>query len=122
MKKTTTQFLLFLAIALGTFMNAQAAPGDTTWVQAHNGKWLDYFNNFDTTVNFPNGTTKYRKIIMVFTLGKYACPGTPTYCSDWDYTVQTYAMNKLGDTVELGRLITPYGKGARMPASWSQPY
>ena len=122
MKKITTQYLLLLALTLSSFMNAQAAPGDTTWVQAHEGKWLDYFNNFDTTVNFPNGTTKYRKIIMVFTLGKYVCPGTPKYCSDWDYTVQTYAMNKLGDTVELGRLITPYANSARMPASWTQPY
>ena len=128
MKKHTTQFLLLLALSLSSFFNAQAAPGDTTWVQAHDGKWLDYFNNFDTTVNFPNGTTKYRKIIMVFTLGKYICPAPPPstppphYCSDWDYTVQTYAMNKLGDTVELGRLITPYANSARMPATWSQPY
>jgi hypothetical protein len=122
MKKHTTQFLLLLALSLSSFFNAQAAPGDTTWVQAHDGKWLDYFNNFDTTVNFPNGTTKYRKIIMVFTLGKYICPGAPKYCSDWDYTVQTYAMNKVGDTVELGRLITPYANSARMPATWSQPY
>ncbi|MGC4058030.1 MAG: peptide-N-glycosidase F-related protein [Chitinophagaceae bacterium] len=116
---------LLCAAALGFFsMVAKAAPGDTTWVQAHYGKWLDYYNNFDTTVKFPDGTTKYRKIIMVFTLGKYACPGTPTYCSDWDYTVQTFLMNKRGDSLELGRLITPYGKGSRMGSTvtWNQPY
>jgi hypothetical protein len=43
MKKHTTQFLLLLALSLSSFFNAQAAPGDTTWVQAHDGKWLDYF-------------------------------------------------------------------------------
>lgn len=111
--------LLFVLMA-ATFV--KAAPGDTTWVQAHNNVWLDWYNNFDTTIKFPDGTTKYRKVIMVFTLGKYVCPGSPTYCSDWDYTVQIYGMNKKGDTAELGRMITPYGKGARMPAAWTQPY
>lgn len=118
MKYVSIFFLsLFLVVA-----QSKAAPGDTTWVQAHNNIWLDYYNNFDTTINFPDGSTKYRKVIMVFTIGKYVCPGSPTYCSDWDYTVQTYAMNKVGDTVELGRMITPYGKGARMPATWQQPF
>ncbi len=115
------RFFSILLFCSFLILKANAAPGDTTWVQA-NINQLDYFNNFDTTVKFPDGSKKYRKIIMVFTLGKYVCPGTPTYCSDWDYTVQTYAMNKVGDTVELGRLITPYGKGARMPASWQQDY
>lgn len=115
---------LILAASLLFSIAAQAAPGDTTWVQAHYNKWLDYYNNFDTTVVFPKGTTSYRKILMVFTLGKYACPGTPTYCSDWDYTVQNFLMNKRGDTLELGRLITPYGKGARMGSGvgWTQDY
>lgn len=116
--KFFTSLFLVLCLAAG----AKAAPGDTTWVQAHKGLWLDYYANFDTTVNFPDGSTKYRKVIMIFTLGKYVCPGSPTYCSDWDYTVQTFAMNKVGDTVELGRLITPYGKGPRMGPSWSQPF
>jgi len=116
------KYLLPIIVSFCLFFGASAAPGDTTWVQAHNGKWLTNFNNYDTTVNFPDGATKYRKIIMIFNLGKYVCPGSPTYCSDWDYTVQTYAMNKVGDTVELGRLITPYGKGSRMPASWNQNY
>lgn len=122
MKKQIFFIATLMLLFLGTINRSLAAAGDTTWVQAHNGTWLDWYNNFDTTIKFPDGTTKYRKIIMMFTLGKYVCPGTPTYCSDWDYTVQTYAMNKLGDTVELGRLITPYGKGPRMPASWTQTY
>ena len=113
-------FTFFVALLVAAQL--QAAPGDTTWVQAHSNVQLNYYNNFDTLINFPDGTTKYRKIIMVFTLGKYVCPGSPTYCSDWDYTVQNYLMNKRGDTLELGRLITPYAKGARMPASWTQKY
>ncbi|MBL7711171.1 MAG: hypothetical protein JNL13_01850, partial [Chitinophagaceae bacterium] len=39
---------LFLGLALA--IAAKAAPGDTTWVQAQKGIWLDYYNNFDTTV------------------------------------------------------------------------
>lgn len=115
---------LLLAAMLLCSLVGQAAPGDTTWVQAHYNKWLDYYNNFDTTVEFPKTATTYRKIIMVFTLGKYACPGSPTYCADWDYTVQNFLMNKRGDTLELGRLITPYGKGPRMGTApgWTQNY
>lgn len=115
-----TLILLFF-LSLATF-KSNAAVGDTTWVQAQNDKWLDYYNNFDTTVNFPNGITKYRKVLMLLNIGKYVCPGSPTYCSDWDYTVQIFSMNKLGDTAELGRYITPYGKGTRMPASWNQTF
>ncbi|HTN16311.1 MAG TPA: hypothetical protein VL092_01425, partial [Chitinophagaceae bacterium] len=80
------KFFTSLFLVLGLAIGAKAAPGDTTWVQAQKDIWLDYYNNFDTTVNFPDGSTKYRKVIMIFTLGKYICPGSPTYCSDWDYT------------------------------------
>lgn len=112
-----------------------AAPGDTTVVQAHAGTQLNYFNNFDTAVAFPSGTMSYRKIIMTFTLGKYACPGyNPNnagdgpgqtgWCGDWDYTVQTYLMTPAGDTVELARLITPYARqnAPRTPLTWKQRY
>jgi len=114
--------LLCLGFCLLAFFKGNAASGDTTWVQAHNSIWLDYYNNFDTAVTFPDGTKSYRRIYMVFTLGKYVCPGSPTYCSDWDYTVQNFLMTPGGDTIELGRLITPYGKGPAMPASWSRDY
>lgn len=116
------KFTLFaLALALG-FSKTQAAPGDTTWVQAHNDVWLDYYNDFDQAVTFPDGTQSYQRILMVFTLGKYVCPGTPEWCSDWDYTVQNFLMTPGGDTIELGRLITPYAKGPAMPASWKRDY
>src|SRR5690606_24951043 len=59
---------------------------------------------------------------MVFTLGKYICPPNEQYCSDWDYTVQTKLMTPGGDTVELGRLITPYANSMRMTANWKGVY
>ena len=64
------------------------------------------------------------KIIMIFTLGKYSCPAGTQYCADWDYTVQNFLMTKTGDTVELGRLITPYANTsyARFPMTWKQRY
>lgn len=106
------RFLYVLPFILFFSLQAKASPGDTTWVQAHNDQWLDYYNNFDTTVTFPDGSVSYRKIYMIFTLGKYVCPGSPTYCGDWDYTVLNYLMTPGGDTLELGRLITPYANSS----------
>lgn len=118
------RFLLGTLLLLMLGVSAQAAPGDTTWVQAQNDIWLDHFGNFDTTVEFPNGSKTYRKILMVWTLGKYMCPGSPQYCGDWDYTVQNFIMTKSGDTLELGRFITPYANAsyARTGWSWKQRY
>ena len=115
-------FLLFCFVLFQ--INCKATVGDTTLVQAHSDIWLNYYNNFDTTVNFPDGSKSYRKIYMVFTLGKYVCPGNPQYCGDWDYTIQTFLMPKTGDTVELGRLISPYANSgnASTPASWKKRY
>ncbi len=114
-----------LLILLGCFFaagSAQASPGDTTWVQANNVQ-LSYYNNYDTTINFPAPGTSYRKVLMIFTLGKYACPTGSTYCGDWDYTVQNFLMTPT-DTFELGRLITPYANSGapRTPLSWLQHY
>ena len=113
----------------------QAAPGDTTWVQAHYGVNLDWFGDYDTTITFPNGTTNYRKVYMTFTLGKHSCPGYDPnnpgdqagqtgWCGDWDYTVQNYLMTPGGDTLELGRLITPYAREnmPRTPLTWKERY
>lgn len=116
---------LFMIMMLGVLTSTvQAAPGDTTTVQAQNDIWMDHFGNFDSTVNFPDGSTKYRKILMTFKLGRYACPGNPQYCGDWDYTVSVFVTPKNGDTYELGRLITPYaGDGwPRTSTSWTQRY
>ena len=103
---------------------ASANVGDTTWVQSHNTQKLDYYNNFDSAVVFPSASKSYRKIYMIFTMGKYVCPGSPQYCGDWDYTVQNIVMTPRGDTFELGRLMTPYAHSGVGPftASWKHRY
>jgi len=119
-----------VALLIVLAMNAYAAPGDTTKVQAHNDVWLTWNGNYDTTVEFPDGSKTYRKIIMTFTLGKYQCPPTgnppapPQYCGDWDYTVHVDVRTKNGDTLEIARLITPYANAnyPRTPWGWKQRY
>lgn len=116
-------------------MLANAATGDTTTVQTFNELWLDHYGGFDTVIQFPDGSKNYRKVYMVFTLGKRPCPGYDPYnagdgpgktgwCGDWDYTVNNYLMTKNGDTVELARFITPYARqtAARTPMSWKERY
>ncbi len=118
------KFLLLLFVTLILNQVANAAVGDTTWVQAHSTVQMPNYGNYDTTINFPAPGTSYRRIYMIVTLGKYVCPGSPTYCGDWDYTFMTYLMTPGGDTLELGRLITPYANSGapRTPATWKQRY
>ena len=115
---------LLPAILLAAFVSA--APGDTTKVQSFAGLQMDHYGAFDTTVEFPDGSVAYRKILMNFTLGKYQCPGNPPpqYCGDWDYDVHMFIMTKTGDTLEIGRFITPYANAsyARTPWTWKQRY
>lgn len=116
MKKIILTLITALSVSL------YAAPGDTTWVQA-NIVQLNNYNNFDTAVAFPNGSKSYRKILMVFTLGEYACAAGTQYCHQWDYTVTNYVMTKT-DTLELSRFITPYANTGtpRFPSTWKQHY
>ncbi len=116
------KILLFVLVLSAFFSDTKAANGDTTWVQAHSGVWLDWYGDFDSTVTFPDASLSYRRVYMYFTLGKYVCPGNPQYCSDWDYTVQTHIMTPAGDTFELGRFITPYARSTRMPSAWKGLY
>jgi len=116
-----------ICLSLFAFISSfatQAAPGDTTFVQAQSTVQMPYYGNYDTTVLFPDGSKTYRKILMTFTLGKYHCPTGSTYCGDWDYTVLMYVMNKRGDTMEIARMITPYGNASynRFPWSLQQRY
>ncbi len=114
---------LLLLFALFTLCTAaKAAPGDTTWVHANNFQ-LGGYGSYDSTVFFPH-TTTYRRIYMIFTLGKYTCPTGSTWCGDWDYTVQNYLIKPSGETFELGRLITPYANAGapRTPWTWTQHY
>jgi hypothetical protein len=96
--------------------------------------WPSAADPYDTVAVFPDGTKTYRKILLEFTLGKYACPGyDPSnagegagqtgWCADWDYDVHALVLNTT-DTMELARFITPYANSnfPRTPASWSHPY
>ncbi|MDI1354682.1 MAG: peptide-N-glycosidase F-related protein [bacterium] len=98
-------FVFILAEILN--FSAQANPGDTTVVTVWNLRKLTQYGNYDTTAIFPTGK-RYRKIRMHYILGRYACPGNPQYCGSWDYTTQIYARPTGKDTVEIGRVITPY--------------
>jgi hypothetical protein len=114
-------YVICSLLLCSSFLSAN--PGDTTFAQAHNNVQLDYYNNFDAPVTFPSTAIGYRKVIMTFTLGKYQCPAGSQYCGDWDYTVTTY-LQTATDTVELGRLITPYANATypRTGWNWKQRY
>ena len=117
------KYLLLLFIALTACQYSEAAPGDTTWVQANIAN-LTYYGNYDSVIAFPHPGTTYRKIYMIFTLGKYNCGSGATYCGDWDYTVTNYLMTPGGDTLEIARFITPYANAGapRTPWTWKQHY
>lgn len=125
-----------IALMFAAPAGLMAAPGDTTWVQANNRRFDrgNGYGNYDTAVTFPSGNVAYRKIYMIFTLGKYACPGyNPSnpgegpgqtgWCGDWDYDVHNIVMTPT-DTFELGRLITPYANSnwPRTPLSFTHRY
>ena len=103
---------------------ANAAPGDTAKVQTFASLQMNHYGAFDTTVEFPDGSVSYRKILMTFTLGKYQCSPGSTYCGDWDYDVHMFVMTQTGDTLEMGRFITPYANAGypRTPWAWKQRY
>lgn len=116
--------LLTLLSAVLWAASVYAAPGDTTKVQSFAGLQINHYGAFDTTVEFPDGSVAYRKILMNFTLGKYQCGSGATYCGDWDYDVHMFIMTKTGDTLEIGRFITPYANASspRTPWTWKQRY
>ena len=116
----------FLFLVLATTIIGQssfALSGDTTWVRG-NLDSMTYYGNYDNQLSFPHAGTTYRKIYMIFTLGKYMCPSGSTYCGDWDYTVTNYLMTPGGDTMEISRFITPYANAGapRTPWNWQQHY
>lgn len=108
-KRIVVAFLLITSFSSGL----EAAPGDTTWVTVYNLRKLTQYGNYDTTATFPTGK-RYRKIRMHYILGRYACPPPPPnvpppyYCGSWDYTTQIYLLPPAADSVEIGRVITPY--------------
>lgn len=102
-------------------VSLKANVGDTTWVQAQNVQ-LSWYNNYDTTAVFPDGSKTYRKIYMIMTLGQYNCPAGSQYCHQWDYDLENYVMTKAGDTLEMSRWITPFATSGTpgFGSSWKQ--
>lgn len=119
MKQFYCLCLTVLACLAGS--KVKAAPGDTINVQSHTSTQLSNYGTYDSPAAFPTTNTTYRKINMTFTLGKYPCPAGSQYCGDWDYTVQVFVITPT-DTMEIGRLITPYAGISQFPMSWKHRY
>lgn len=98
--------LLISSLILGSSA-LHAAPGDTTWVTTFENLDINHYGNFDISASFPTDKT-YRKIRMHYILGRKSCPASEQYCGSWDYTTSIIAMPAGKDSVELGRVITPY--------------
>jgi Peptide-N-glycosidase F, C terminal/Secretion system C-terminal sorting domain len=107
MLKRLLLFLLLLAGGLAAAPVAHAAVGDTTRVMIFNNRALTRYGNFDTTAVLP-AAGRYRKILLHYVLGRYACPPGTQYCGSWDYTTRVLLMPPANDTVEMARIITPY--------------
>lgn len=127
--------LYFLGLIGLSSLTLNAAEGDTTTYSSHQATHLETYMAYDAPISFPTGNATYRKITMEFELGKYACPNyDPSnpgegpnqtgWCGDWDYDVHILVCNADGDTMELGRLITPYANSnfPRTPLSWKHSY
>lgn len=146
MKKLILSAALMLS-AVFTF----ADPGDTTVVRAIDDAQMTWYGNYRDTAVFPDGSTSYNKILMVYTMG---CADNG--CSDWDYTTAIHLYEPTGvndssiasiDTIstnplvidttwnvfevkriwEMGRVITPYGGYMRQGSagydnSWEHPF
>ncbi|MDR2854315.1 MAG: hypothetical protein LBV31_03300, partial [Prevotellaceae bacterium] len=128
MRKIST-FLLMLVMGASS---AYALDGDTTVVQAFsfaNGHLASWTNQRDT-VEFPDGSTQYEKILMYYTL---KCDPTQNpACGEWDYIFDTKLFEQIGTddqtsepvyrTWKLGTYITPYGYGINLGNGWTWVY
>ncbi len=84
------KFLCLITILF--FVNSlKAANGDTTKVKSFDNFSMNRYGNFDTWVKFPDGSKKYQKIIMKYTLG---C--TSNGQCEWDYTNTLLARENTG--------------------------
>lgn len=114
---------LLAAILCSVILSAQNTSTDTTFVTT-NQVDLDYYNDFDLSASFPNGTESYRKIIMTLELGQYDCDPGADFCHQWDYDVHISLVTDDDKTYEMGRFITPFATSgwSRFGSTWKQPY
>lgn len=99
-------FLLLVGLALPE--RSLAATGDTTRVTIFNRRPLTHYGFYDTTAVMPAPGRRYRKILMHYILGRYACPAGSQYCGSWDYTTRVILRPPAHDSLELARIMTPY--------------
>jgi hypothetical protein len=61
---------------------------------------------------------------MIITIGEYTCIAGSQYCHQWDYDIENYVMTPRGDTLEIGRFITPYATAGTpgFTSTWQQHY
>ena len=100
--------LLLLIGGLQLTTPAVAAPGDTTRVTVVTDMRIPRYGAYDTVAQLPTGGGPYRKILLHYVLGRYACPAGSQYCGSWDYTTRVSLRPPGADTLELARVITPY--------------
>jgi hypothetical protein len=103
------QFLfLFLLACMALPERSLAAPGDTTRVTIWNQRKLTRNGLYDTMTVLPAAGGRYRKILLHYILGRYACAPGSQYCGSWDYTTRLMVQPANHDTLELTRIMTPY--------------
>ncbi|MDO7874130.1 peptide-N-glycosidase F-related protein [Hymenobacter sp. ASUV-10] len=103
------QFLLLLLFAvLALPERSLAAPGDTTRVTIWNQRKLSRNGLYDTTAILPGAGTRYRKVLLHYILGRYACTPGSQYCGSWDYTTRVLVRPPAHDPLEIARIMTPY--------------
>lgn len=112
----TTFFLLVLAPSFTSGLAAQQR--DTLVVQAFTFSddptlhaWGNIFE-YDGMVAFPEPGGRYEKIVMLYTLKCDARTKADGFaCGEWDYSTWTRVWEDSTTHWEIGRFITPYGKG-----------
>lgn len=114
---------MYLVVFLLSGVLVAQNAADTTFVTTPQMQ-LDWYGNFDNTVQFPDEDQSYRQIMMTLKLGQYNCEPGAEYCHQWDYNAHIQLLSDDGEVYELGRFITPFATSgwSRFGNDWEQPY
>lgn len=109
--------ILLLALALSWSLSAQ----DTLHVRSHDRATIvtdpaSGVRSFPARVQFPRADLDLRQVLLTVT---FACPDS-LRCAEWDY-LDHILVHPLGstDTIEVARMLTPYGGFYRNPWSFT---
>lgn len=97
------KFFLYSLVIILSVNCLKAANGDTTKVKSFDNFHMNRYGNFDTWAKFPDGSKKYQKIIMKYTVG---C--TSNGQCEWDYTNTLYARENTGKQDSTLRTANSY--------------